>query len=78
MGNLCFDAEVEHLQQLFSEYGAERKCILPLAHKNGPQARLSPSGCRVDGLDEPGDREHLRRSAQRLGLQWVVGLVTLV
>ncbi|MFN9914444.1 MAG: RNA-binding protein, partial [Pirellulaceae bacterium] len=28
VGNLSFDAEVEDLQSLFSEYGSVRKCSL--------------------------------------------------
>jgi RNA recognition motif-containing protein len=35
VGNLSFDAEVEHLQQLFAEYGSVRKCTLPLDRETG-------------------------------------------
>ena len=35
VGNLSFDAEVEDLQHLFSEYGAVRKCTLPLDRETG-------------------------------------------
>jgi RNA recognition motif-containing protein len=35
VGNLSFDAEVEDLQHLFSEYGAVRKCSLPLDRETG-------------------------------------------
>ncbi len=35
VGNLSFDAEVEDLQHLFSEYGSVRKCILPLDRETG-------------------------------------------
>ena len=35
VGNLSFDAEVEDLQQLFSEYGEVRKCSLPLDRETG-------------------------------------------
>jgi RNA recognition motif-containing protein len=30
VGNLSFDAEVEDLQNLFTQYGEVRKCSLPL------------------------------------------------
>ncbi len=35
VGNLSFDAEVEDLQSLFAEYGAVRKCSLPLDRDTG-------------------------------------------
>ncbi|MBE9173019.1 RNA-binding protein [Cyanobium sp. LEGE 06143] len=35
VGNLSFDAEVEDVQHLFSEYGAVRKCTLPLDRDTG-------------------------------------------
>lgn len=35
VGNLSFDAEVEDLQHLFAEYGAVRKCTLPLDRETG-------------------------------------------
>ncbi len=35
VGNLSFDAEVEDLQHLFSEYGSVRKCTLPLDRETG-------------------------------------------
>ncbi len=35
VGNLSFDAEVEDLQSLFSEYGSVRKCSLPLDRETG-------------------------------------------
>jgi RNA recognition motif-containing protein len=35
VGNLSFDAEVEDLQHLFAEYGAVRKCSLPLDRETG-------------------------------------------
>ena len=35
VGNLSFDAEVEDLQNLFSEYGSVRKCSLPLDRETG-------------------------------------------
>ena len=35
VGNLAFDAEVEDLQHLFSEYGTVRKCSLPLDRETG-------------------------------------------
>jgi RNA recognition motif-containing protein len=35
VGNLSFDAEVEDLQHLFSEYGSVRKCVLPLDRETG-------------------------------------------
>ena len=35
VGNLSFDAEVEDLQHLFSEYGTVRKCSLPLDRETG-------------------------------------------
>lgn len=35
VGNLSFDAEVEDLQHLFSEYGEVRKCSLPLDRETG-------------------------------------------
>ena len=35
VGNLSFDAEVEDLQHLFSEYGSVSKCSLPLDRETG-------------------------------------------
>ncbi len=35
VGNLSFDAEVEDVQGLFSEYGSVRKCTLPLDRDTG-------------------------------------------
>jgi len=35
VGNLSFDAEVEDLQQLFSEYGEVRKCSVPVDRETG-------------------------------------------
>ena len=35
VGNLSFDAEVEDLQHLFTEYGSVRKCTLPLDRETG-------------------------------------------
>ena len=35
VGNLSFDAEVEDLQQLFSEYGEVRKCSVPVDRDTG-------------------------------------------
>ncbi|MFZ9945672.1 MAG: RNA recognition motif domain-containing protein [Vulcanococcus sp.] len=35
VGNLSFDAQVEYLQSLFAEYGAVRKCSLPLDRDTG-------------------------------------------
>ena len=35
VGNLSFDAEVEDLQSLFAEYGAVRKCSVPLDRDTG-------------------------------------------
>jgi len=35
VGNLSFDAEVEDLQSLFAEYGAVRKCSVPLGGDTG-------------------------------------------
>jgi RNA recognition motif-containing protein len=35
VGNLSFDAEVDDVQHLFSEYGAVRKCTLPLDRDTG-------------------------------------------
>jgi len=35
VGNLSFDAEVEDLQHLFSEYGQVSKCSLPLDRETG-------------------------------------------
>ncbi len=35
VGNLSFDAEVEDLQQLFSEYGDVRKCSVPVDRDTG-------------------------------------------
>ncbi|MEN9767092.1 RNA recognition motif domain-containing protein [Vulcanococcus sp.] len=35
VGNLSFDAEAEDLQHLFAEYGAVRKCSLPLDRDTG-------------------------------------------
>ena len=35
VGNLSFDAEVEDLQNLFSEYGSVRKCVLPTDRETG-------------------------------------------
>jgi RNA recognition motif-containing protein len=35
VGNLSFDAEVEDVQQLFSEYGQVSKCSLPLDRDTG-------------------------------------------
>ena len=35
VGNLSFDAEVEDLQQLFSEYGEVRKCAVPVDRETG-------------------------------------------
>jgi RNA recognition motif-containing protein len=35
VGNLSFDAEVEDLQNLFTQYGEVRKCVLPLDRDTG-------------------------------------------
>ncbi|MFM7314802.1 MAG: RNA recognition motif domain-containing protein [Cyanobium sp.] len=35
VGNLSFDAQVEDLQNLFSEYGSVRKCVLPTDRETG-------------------------------------------
>ena len=35
VGTLSFDAEVEDLQSLFAEYGAVRKCSVPLDRDTG-------------------------------------------
>ena len=35
VGNLSFDAEVEDLQSLLAEYGAVRKCSVPLDRDTG-------------------------------------------
>ncbi|MFN5463742.1 MAG: RNA recognition motif domain-containing protein [Cyanobacteriota bacterium] len=35
VGNLSFDTEVEHLQQLFAKYGEVRNCTLPLDRETG-------------------------------------------
>ena len=35
VGNLSFDAEVEDLQHLFSQYGEVQKCSLPLERETG-------------------------------------------
>jgi RNA recognition motif-containing protein len=35
VGNLSFDAEVEDLKQLFTEYGSVSKCSLPLDRDTG-------------------------------------------
>ena len=35
VGNLSFDAEVEDLKHLFSEYGSVSKCSLPLDRDTG-------------------------------------------
>jgi RNA recognition motif-containing protein len=35
VGNLSFEAEVEDLEKLFSDYGSVRKCTVPLDRDTG-------------------------------------------
>tara|TARA_B100000965_G_scaffold404974_1_gene437375 strand:+ start:1483 stop:1770 length:288 start_codon:yes stop_codon:yes gene_type:complete len=35
IGNLSWDTEVEHLEDLFSHYGSVKKCYLPLDRETG-------------------------------------------
>ena len=35
IGNLSWETEVEDLEQLFSNYGAVKKCYLPLDNETG-------------------------------------------
>jgi RNA recognition motif-containing protein len=67
VGNLSFDAEVEDLQSLFSEYGDVRKCTLPLDRETGRKrgfafVEMASAGEETKAIDDLQDVEWMGRS----------------
>ena len=66
VGNLSFDAEVEDLQSLFAEYGAVRKCSLPLDRDTGRKrgfafVEMASEGDEQKAIDDLQDVEWMGR-----------------
>jgi RNA recognition motif-containing protein len=66
VGNLSFDAEVEDLQHLFSEYGSVRKCTLPLDRETGRKrgfafVEMANPGEETKAIDDLRDVEWMGR-----------------
>jgi len=66
VGNLSFDAEVEDLQGLFSQYGQLKQCSLPLDRDTGRKrgfafVELSTDAEEAKAIDELQDVEWMGR-----------------
>ncbi len=66
VGNLSFDAEVEDLQGLFSQYGQLKQCSLPLDRDTGRKrgfafVELSSDAEEAKAIDELQDVEWMGR-----------------
>jgi RNA recognition motif-containing protein len=66
VGNLSFDAEVEDLQGLFSQYGQLKQCSLPLDRDTGRKrgfafVELSTDAEETKAIDELQDVEWMGR-----------------
>ena len=66
VGNLSFDAEVEDLQGLFSQYGQLKQCSLPLDRDTGRKrgfafVELSTDAEKTKAIDELQDVEWMGR-----------------
>ena len=66
VGNLSFDAEVEDLKHLFSEYGSVSKCVLPLDRETGRKrgfafVELTSSNDETKAIDDLRDVEWMGR-----------------
>jgi RNA recognition motif-containing protein len=67
VGNLSFDAEVEDLQNLFTQYGEVRKCSLPLDRETGRKRGfafidLADARDETKAIDDLQDVEWMGRS----------------
>ncbi|MEB3168334.1 MAG: RNA recognition motif domain-containing protein [Cyanobium sp.] len=67
VGNLSFDAEVEDLQHLFSEYGDVRKCTLPTDRETGRKrgfafVEMASAGQETKAIDDLQNVEWMGRS----------------
>ena len=67
VGNLSFDAEVEAVQHLFSEYGVVRKCSLPLDRDTGRKrgfafVEMSSEAEETKAIDDLQDVEWMGRN----------------
>jgi len=66
IGNLSWDTEVDHLEQLFSSYGVVKKCYLPLERETGRKrgfafVDLSDSDSEKKAIEDLQDVEWMGR-----------------